>query len=173
MDGAALGRSNGRRASDARRAHRLSQRSDVLARRQAGSVGPRAMGRCGSGTQQTGAALQTLEGHTDSVSAVTFSLDGKQVALALGDGTVRLWDAATGAALQTLVGHTDWVHAVTFSPDDKQVASASGDATVRLWDAATGAALQTLEGHTDSVHAVTFSCQTVMTLNCLVLLSRL
>jgi WD40 repeat protein len=87
---------------------------------------------------------------------VDFSPDGKQLASASYDSTVRLWDAGSGAALQTLEGHSKEVMTVTFSPNGKQLASASA-LTVWLWDAGSGAALQTLEGHSGRVMAVAFS----------------
>jgi WD40 repeat protein len=47
------------------------------------------------------ACLQTLEGHSGSVSSVAFSHDSALLASASGDGTVRIWRTDTGKCVQS------------------------------------------------------------------------
>ena len=80
------------------------------------------------------------------VNGVAFSPDGKLLASADDDGTVRLWNPATGQAVgkplsadKPVPGElVDAVNGVAFSPDGKLLASAGNDGTVRLWNPATG-----------------------------------
>jgi WD40 repeat protein len=101
--------------------------------------------------------LLTLKGHTSVVLGLSLSPDGRQLASASADGTVKVWDAATGRLVRTFKGHDGFVYSVCFSPDGKRLASASMDKTVKVWDAATGKELLSLKGHKASVDSVCFS----------------
>ena len=100
---------------------------------------------------------KTLEGHSSSVSSVSFSPDGSVLASASLDKTVKLWRVADGGLIRTLTGHSDYVYSVSFSPDGSVLAGASSDKTVKLWRVADGGLIRTLEGHSDEVSSVSFS----------------
>ncbi|MBD2606491.1 CHAT domain-containing protein [Scytonema hofmannii FACHB-248] len=101
--------------------------------------------------------VRTLKGHTSGVTSVSFRPDGKTLASASNDGTVKLWDVNSGKEINTLKGHTSNVIGVSFSPDGKTLASTSEDHTVKLWDVNSGREIKTLKGHTDNVIGVNFS----------------
>ncbi|KAL8402633.1 hypothetical protein RB596_009121 [Gaeumannomyces avenae] len=107
--------------------------------------------------QNWDACLQTLEGHSGYIYSVAFAHDGKTVASASDDMTVKLWDTATGGCRATLEGHSGCVNSVAFAHDGKTLASASDDMTVKLWDTATGGCRATLEGHSGAVRSVAFA----------------
>ncbi len=90
--------------------------------------------------------LIVQKGHYGEVHSVAFSLDGRFVASASEDRTVKIWDVAADKLYRTLVGHDDEVRSVAFSPDGKSVASGSLDQTVKVWDVTTGNLLHTFKG---------------------------
>jgi WD40 repeat protein len=90
-------------------------------------------------------------------SEVGFSPDGRWLAAACDDTTLRVWDVVVWREARVLRGHTALLGSLAFSPDGRYLASAGDDKTVKLWDLATGKEITTLVGHTEPVRSVAFS----------------
>jgi WD40 repeat protein len=107
-----------------------------------------------------------LVSHTDTITSVAFSPDGKTLASSSGpsDRTIKLWSIADRQPIgQALMGHVAGVKKIIFSPDGGTLASVS-DASdskaynIRLWDVATHQPIgQPLIGHTLDIQDIAFS----------------
>jgi WD40 repeat protein len=92
----------------------------------------------------TGERLPGWKGPAAVTEGLAFSADGRSLAAAGKDGSVRVWGAAGEGPARTLTSHTGSVMAVAYSADGRRLAAADFNGNVRLWDPATGQEALTL-----------------------------
>jgi RNA polymerase sigma factor (sigma-70 family) len=109
--------------------------------------------------------------HGGWFTAMAYAPDGKTIATAAHDATVRLWDAADGKAVRVLgqggerrfAGSTSrWLFCIAFTPDGKHLAAGEHVADlpagkIHVWDTASGKEERRYLAHPGGVAAVAFS----------------
>ncbi len=98
-----------------------------------------------------GVLKRTIYGPNQSTRrALSFSPDGKLLAVGSDDGSLQLLDVGTGKSLQTLSGLPGMILTLAFTPDGRTLAAGSTEyklqadeitpvtAEIRLWDVPTG-----------------------------------
>jgi WD40 repeat protein/tetratricopeptide (TPR) repeat protein len=102
------------------------------------------------------ASAGVLEGHTGAVLSLAIDANGRYLASAGVDGTVRVWELDSGELVQTFRDHQDIVLAVAFSPDGTELASAAHDRQIRRRRIADWSTLPTLTGHSAAVRCLDY-----------------
>jgi WD40 repeat protein/GTPase SAR1 family protein len=95
-----------------------------------------------------------LRGHTDVVNRVAWSPDdGRLLASASNDRTVRVWDPETGAEVRVLPTN-ERALTVAWSADGALLAAATIGGAIQIWETDGWAERPPLEGHSDWANAV-------------------
>ncbi|MBW2263460.1 MAG: protein kinase, partial [Deltaproteobacteria bacterium] len=106
---------------------------------------------------ETGQGRGHIVAHDRDIYDLAFSPDGRTLASASQDRTVRIWSVPDGSLTRILAGHEAAIMGVSFSIDGTFIATASADSTAGIWDVGAGTRLHTLEGHAGPVFSVAFS----------------
>ncbi len=98
-----------------------------------------------------------MDKHTDWVTSVEFSPDGRLLATADRAGGLVLWEATTGREYAVPAGHKGPITAVSWRRDSKALATSSEDGSVRIWDPEKVKPVRSWTAHPGGVTCVQFA----------------
>ncbi len=93
------------------------------------------------------------DAHSETVFAVRFSPDGKQLASAAGDRLIKIFDTQSGEPIRRMAGHTGHVLGLSWKADGKMLISGGSDNVLKLWEVEKGLSLRTMKGTTYQIGA--------------------
>jgi WD40 repeat protein/energy-coupling factor transporter ATP-binding protein EcfA2 len=94
--------------------------------------------------------MVSLIGHNSTITDIKFSLDGKSIATASKDRTIKLWNRnKLNAQPINLRDHESWVWTIAFSPDSKQLLGGTQETEVRSWPTSVAAMTNIICGKVD------------------------
>ena len=102
----------------------------------------------------SGKLLRNTEVGTDTVFGASLSPDGKKVAAACTDNTVRVYDTAGAKELYKISSHENWALATVFGVDSKRFVSVGRDRAAKLVDAEAGQFLENVNQMRGELSAV-------------------
>jgi WD40 repeat protein len=105
----------------------------------------------------TGKMVRRFQGLTDMIEGLAVSSDGKTIASASRDRTLRLWNAATGEELRSLGKSDRPLTRVAFAPDGHTLAVGDWDGLVVVWDLDRGAEVRRFQLNHGGVESLAFA----------------
>ncbi|MCE9534160.1 MAG: WD40 repeat domain-containing protein [Planctomycetes bacterium] len=124
--------------------------------RQHGGTDPEGQTIAGTGVRQKNFDVAG-GGHSETVTSLAISPDGKTFVTGSRDRSIRVWDLNTTKVIRTLQGHTDEVTSLAFTKDGTQLASASKDQNIRVWNLSSADEHRNFPGHEGYVWSAIFS----------------
>ncbi len=112
---------------------------------------------------QTGKDVLTYHDTEKGAQALSWSPDGKSIAMSQGDSNIRIWDAARGGDITNLQAVNSSVLTLAWSPNGKYLASGGGstqavmaDHQAQVWNMASKS-VTIYTGHSQTISALSWS----------------